>query len=203
MRSINITASVREWGGNVLYLCVFFFLLIFLGFFLQNETKKTQHLLISIQFPSRTTNRWSVVIQDMKGNNRRKQSQKITRLIAVVCQDSVCTSNSTHVSPSTSALHSLAQQHQSCQLVFLLLVRKKNQRGCSQYVQLRTGPGTTGSWGRNRFACVCAFWQGCWSQKRGLLLSCTRYSVQFQPDGTRDVFVPVKCYIQTGSPFPG
>jgi len=39
--------------------------------------------------------------------------------------------------------------------------------------------------------------------KRGVLLSCTRYSVQFQPDGTRDVFVPVKCYIQTGSPFPG
>lgn len=35
------------------------------------------------------------------------------------------------------------------------------------------------------------------------MLSRARYSVQFQPDGTRDVFVPVKCYIQTGFPFPG
>lgn len=48
--------------------------------------------------------------------------------------------------------------------------------------------------------CVVS-WQGCWRRSRGVLLSCARYSVQFQPDGTRDVFVPVKCYIQTGFPF--
>lgn len=34
----------------------------------------------------------------------------------------------------------------------------------------------------------------------GVLLYHARYSVQFQPDGTRDAFVPVKCYIQIGSP---
>lgn len=43
---------------------------------------------------------------------------------------------------------------------------------------------------------------GMLAPRRGVLLSCARYSVQFQPDGTRDVFVPVKCYIQTGFPLP-
>lgn len=66
--------------------CSFFFVDFF--FFTKG---KTQHMLISIQFPSRTTNCRSVVIQDMKGNNRRKQSQKTTSLMSVVCQGNVCT----------------------------------------------------------------------------------------------------------------
>lgn len=40
---------------------VFVFLFFFLFFY-----KKMQHMLISTQFPSRTTNCWSVVIQDIK-----------------------------------------------------------------------------------------------------------------------------------------
>lgn len=39
-------------------------------------------MLISIQFPSRTTNRWSVVIQDMKDMTDASKSQKLR----VTCQ---------------------------------------------------------------------------------------------------------------------
>lgn len=41
-----------------------------------------QHMLISIQFPSRTTNRWSVVIQDIKDMTDASKCKKLR----VTCQ---------------------------------------------------------------------------------------------------------------------
>lgn len=52
-----------------------------------------QHMLISIQFPSRTTNRWSVVIQGINDLTKKKNSQKIPSAMSAVCQGSLYTAN--------------------------------------------------------------------------------------------------------------
>lgn len=118
-------------------------------------------MLIPIQFPSRTTNRWSVVIQGIKDmTETNKTPQKITSATSVVCQGSLYTANiHTHASEYTI---SSASQHQSC-LSFFLPSSWKG--GGNEELHPETSLYKLGKEGRAQ------------SPGRVILLSHTRYSV--------------------------